>query len=60
MSHDVGDRRVRMPDIFYRRKEYNRIAAKTALGFAMMGSIGFLVKLIFIPVNQVTLPPCLR
>jgi len=37
------------------RREYNKIASKTAIGFAMMGFIGFVVKLVFIPVNQIIL-----
>jgi hypothetical protein len=33
--------------------EFNKIASKTALGFVVMGFIGFFVKLIFIPINQI-------
>lgn len=47
-------------DAFIHRKEFNMIASKTAIGFAMMGFIGFLVKLIFIPVNQVRNTPLLQ
>lgn len=33
------------------RKEYQKIAVATAIGFAIMGFIGFFVKLIHIPIN---------
>lgn len=33
------------------RKEYNKICFRVAVGFAVMGFIGFFVKLIFIPIN---------
>ncbi|KAF6261437.1 hypothetical protein OEZ86_001257 [Tetradesmus obliquus] len=35
------------------RKEFNKITSKTAIGFILMGFIGFFVKLIFIPINQI-------
>jgi len=35
------------------RKEFNKIMTKTALGFVIMGFVGFFVKLIFIPINQI-------
>merc|ERR1712014_338322 len=35
------------------RKEYSKIAFRTILGFVIMGFIGFFVKLIFIPINQI-------
>eukprot|EP00775_Hariotina_reticulata_P006644 gene6644-6869_t len=35
------------------RKEFNKICSKTAIGFVLMGFIGFFVKLIFIPINQI-------
>lgn len=44
------------PPLLLPRREYNKIAAKTAIGFAMMGAIGFIVKLIFLPVNRVRAP----
>ena len=34
-------------------KEFTKITSKTALGFVVMGFIGFFVKLIFIPINQI-------
>eukprot|EP00053_Salpingoeca_punica_P002315 m.37150 g.37150 ORF g.37150 m.37150 type:complete len:81 (-) comp11512_c0_seq2:416-658(-) len=34
-------------------KEYQKIALATAVGFAMMGFIGFFVKLIHIPINNI-------
>lgn len=37
------------------RKEYTKIAFRTVLGFVIMGFIGFFVKLIFIPINQIIL-----
>eukprot|EP00195_Chlamydomonas_chlamydogama_P015237 CAMPEP_0202891722 /NCGR_PEP_ID=MMETSP1392-20130828/1707_1 /ASSEMBLY_ACC=CAM_ASM_000868 /TAXON_ID=225041 /ORGANISM="Chlamydomonas chlamydogama, Strain SAG 11-48b" /LENGTH=68 /DNA_ID=CAMNT_0049575559 /DNA_START=147 /DNA_END=353 /DNA_ORIENTATION=+ len=35
------------------RKEYLKICGKTAVGFIVMGFIGFFVKLLFIPINQI-------
>lgn len=35
------------------RKEFNKICLRTAFGFIVMGFIGFFVKLIFIPINQI-------
>lgn len=42
-------KRCRKPD----RKEFWTVAQKTAIGFLAVGLIGFFVKLIFIPINQV-------
>ncbi|XP_066899027.1 protein transport protein Sec61 subunit gamma isoform X4 [Kogia breviceps] len=40
------------------RKEFQKIAMATAIGFAIMGFIGFFVKLIHIPINNIiVLPP---
>lgn len=33
--------------------EYQKIAMATAIGFAIMGFIGFFVKLIHIPINNI-------
>lgn len=33
--------------------EYQKIAFATAVGFAIMGFIGFFVKLIHIPINNI-------
>ena len=35
------------------RKEFQKIAVATAIGFALMGFIGFFVKLIHIPINNI-------
>ncbi|PAA59348.1 hypothetical protein BOX15_Mlig020961g2 [Macrostomum lignano] len=35
------------------RREFQKIAAATAIGFAIMGFIGFFVKLIHIPINNI-------
>ncbi|CAL5220545.1 g2581 [Coccomyxa viridis] len=35
------------------RREFNKICLQTALGFIVMGFIGFFVKLVFIPINQI-------
>lgn len=35
------------------RKEFQKIAAATAIGFCIMGFIGFFVKLIHIPINNI-------
>jgi len=34
-------------------QEYQKIAFATAVGFAVMGFIGFFVKLIHIPINNI-------
>lgn len=33
--------------------EFSKIAQATSIGFAIMGFIGFFVKLIFIPINNI-------
>lgn len=33
--------------------EFSKVAIRTALGFIVMGFIGFFVKLIFIPINNI-------
>ncbi|EDV20899.1 uncharacterized protein TRIADDRAFT_63141 [Trichoplax adhaerens] len=35
------------------RKEFQKIAFATAIGFGIMGFIGFFVKLIHIPINNI-------
>jgi len=35
------------------RKEFSKIAMATAIGFCIMGFIGFFVKLIHIPINNI-------
>ena len=35
------------------RREFNKIAIRTGGGFIVMGFIGFFVKLLFIPVNNI-------
>lgn len=35
------------------RKEFQKIAIATAIGFGLMGFIGFFVKLIHIPINNI-------
>ncbi|CEM17673.1 unnamed protein product [Vitrella brassicaformis CCMP3155] len=42
-------RRCTKPDA----KEFRKIALACAIGFAIMGFIGFFVKLIFIPINNI-------
>jgi len=42
-------RRCNKPDW----KEYKKIAFATAVGFLIMGFIGFFVKLIHVPINQI-------
>jgi protein translocase SEC61 complex gamma subunit len=34
-------------------KEYRKICFQTIVGFSIMGFIGFFVKLIFIPINNI-------
>lgn len=33
--------------------EFSKVAIRTGLGFIVMGFIGFFVKLIFIPINNI-------
>ncbi|KAL4429012.1 hypothetical protein ABPG77_006051 [Micractinium sp. CCAP 211/92] len=42
-------KRCQKPD----RKEFTKVARLTAMGFLAVGLIGFLVKVIFIPINQI-------
>lgn len=42
-------KRCEKPD----RREFWKVARLTALGFLAVGLLGFFVKLIFIPINQV-------
>ncbi|KAG0591448.1 hypothetical protein M758_1G173400 [Ceratodon purpureus] len=42
-------KRCHKPD----RKEFSKVALRTGLGFVVMGFIGFFVKLIFIPINNI-------
>ncbi|KAI9072435.1 hypothetical protein K1719_045596 [Acacia pycnantha] len=35
------------------RKEFTKVATRTAIGFSVMGFVGFFVKLIFIPINNI-------
>jgi len=44
-------RRCNKPD----QREFLKIAAATAVGFAIMGGIGFIVRLIHIPINSILL-----
>ncbi|KAM0913764.1 hypothetical protein ACQ4PT_011939 [Festuca glaucescens] len=36
-----------------RPAEFTKVAARTAIGFVVMGIVGFFVKLIFIPINNI-------
>ncbi|KAL7602598.1 protein transport protein Sec61 subunit gamma-1 [Lactuca sativa] len=42
-------KRCHKPD----RKEFTKVASRTAIGFVVMGFVGFFVKLIFIPINNI-------
>lgn len=33
--------------------EFSKVALRTAIGFVVMGFVGFFVKLIFIPINNI-------
>ncbi|KAL7677206.1 hypothetical protein ACOME3_003446 [Neoechinorhynchus agilis] len=35
------------------KKEYQKIVIATAIGFAIMGAIGYIVKLVHIPINNI-------
>ncbi|XP_019056360.1 PREDICTED: protein transport protein Sec61 subunit gamma-3 [Tarenaya hassleriana] len=34
-------------------KEFRKVAVRTAIGFVVMGLVGFFVKLVFIPINNI-------
>jgi protein transport protein SEC61 subunit gamma and related proteins len=38
---------------FVRDAEFTKVATRTAIGFVVMGFVGFFVKLIFIPINNI-------
>ncbi|KAI3820665.1 hypothetical protein L1987_08213 [Smallanthus sonchifolius] len=42
-------KRCHKPD----RKEFTKVATRTAIGFFVMGFVGFFVKLIFIPITNI-------
>uniref|UniRef100_A0A6N2NH48 Protein transport protein Sec61 subunit gamma n=1 Tax=Salix viminalis TaxID=40686 RepID=A0A6N2NH48_SALVM len=42
-------KRCHKPD----QKEFTKVASRTAIGFVVMGFVGFFVKLIFIPINNI-------
>ncbi|KAL2665412.1 hypothetical protein AAZV13_02G220400 [Glycine max] len=42
-------KRCHKPD----RKEFSKVAVRTAIGFVVMGFVGFFVKIIFIPINNI-------
>lgn len=52
---------VKECDVFIRncskptQKEYIKISTSCALGFVIMGIIGYLIKLLFIPINSILL-----
>ncbi|XP_052184002.1 protein transport protein Sec61 subunit gamma-1-like [Diospyros lotus] len=35
------------------QKEFTKVASRVAVGFVVMGFVGFFVKLIFIPINNI-------
>jgi protein transport protein SEC61 subunit gamma-like protein len=37
------------------KKEYLKIASSCAIGFGIMGTIGYVIKLLFIPINNIIL-----
>ncbi|KMS97701.1 hypothetical protein BVRB_5g124460 [Beta vulgaris subsp. vulgaris] len=42
-------KRCHKPD----QKEFSKVAFRTAVGFVVMGFVGFFVKLVFIPINNI-------
>ncbi|GFP86921.1 protein transport protein sec61 subunit gamma-2 [Phtheirospermum japonicum] len=42
-------KRCHKPD----HKEFTKVATRMAIGFVVMGFVGFFVKLIFIPINNI-------
>ncbi|KAJ4792036.1 Protein transport protein Sec61 subunit gamma [Rhynchospora pubera] len=45
------DRKGFFPSPF--RFKFSKVAVRTAIGFVVMGFVGFFVKLIFIPINNI-------
>ena len=41
--------------IMYIIVEYLKIASSCAIGFAIMGAVGYFIKLVFIPINNIIL-----
>lgn len=39
----------------YNQKEFTKIASSCAIGFAVMGVVGYIIKLVFIPINNIIL-----
>lgn len=39
--------------IFDLSPEFTKVAVRTAIGFVVMGFVGFFVKLVFIPINNI-------
>lgn len=39
--------------LLFASTEFSKVAIRTAIGFIVMGFIGFFVKLIFIPINNI-------
>jgi preprotein translocase subunit Sss1 len=37
------------------KSEFIKIATSCAVGFAIMGTVGFVIKLVFIPINKILL-----
>ncbi|CAK69251.1 unnamed protein product (macronuclear) [Paramecium tetraurelia] len=37
------------------KREYIKIATSCAIGFAVMGAVGYFIKLVFIPINNIIL-----
>jgi protein transport protein SEC61 subunit gamma and related proteins len=40
-------------DVVLSCAEFTKVATRTAIGFVVMGFVGFFVKLIFIPINNI-------
>ncbi|KAG1697545.1 hypothetical protein DVH05_015988 [Phytophthora capsici] len=54
MCHKCIDlKMILAPDLGLASTEFARIAGATSVGFLMMGFIGFFVKLVHIPINNI-------
>lgn len=51
ISHFLPDQWLKL-DLFV-WVEFSKVAVRTAIGFVVMGFVGFFVKLIFIPINNI-------
>ncbi|MBA0593107.1 hypothetical protein Gorai_010066 [Gossypium raimondii] len=50
---DFAKDSVRLVKRCHKPDQFTKVAFRTAIGFVVMGFVGFFVKLIFIPINNI-------